>query len=196
MEKPFSPSCERNKEPIFAVLKELFNDKKLNILEIGSGTGQHAAYFSPRFPNVKWTCSDKNENLNGINSWTSKIENILPTTRFEIGKDGFPEGLYDVVYTANTFHIMDFEKVKLLIKMLGTNLKNSSMFIVYGPFNYNGNFTSNSNESFDLWLKERDPVSGIRSFEEITDLLNIENFKLIKDYEMPANNRILFFKKN
>jgi len=198
MNKPFSQACEENKDPILKVLKEFIDYKKKRLLEVGSGTGQHAFYFASHFKHLEWYTSDIKDNHSCIIEWSkeSNTKNIKGPLKFQAGVDEFPRLQFDVVYTANTLHIMSWKEVKTLLKKFGKHLRQDSLVIIYGPFNYNDNYTSESNKSFDRMLKEKDPNSGIRSFENIHNIMLSNNFKLIKDCEMPANNRTLVFKKN
>lgn len=198
MEKPFSPSCDRNKEPILEVLKKYIGNDEKSLLEIGSGTGQHACFFSKELPNLTWTTSEKKENLEGIKLWQKDVNlsNLMGPEEYEVGQSPFPKGDFDFIYSANTFHIMSWKLDKTLIKQLGRNMKRKALFMVYGPFNYLGKFTSPSNEEFDRSLKERDPQSGLRTFEDVTNNMVKNGFYLLEDVEMPANNRILIFEKD
>tara|TARA_B110000908_G_C10050377_1_gene355920 strand:+ start:68 stop:664 length:597 start_codon:yes stop_codon:yes gene_type:complete len=189
-------AAERNKEPIFNVLKEyLSNDSRL--LEIGSGTGEHAIYMTDEFESLHWVTSDTvdkhkliKENLQAL-----KIKNIHGPETLKIGRDDFPKGVFEYVYTANTLHIMSWKENKSLFKLLGKRLREGALVFIYGPFNYEGKFTSASNEEFDAHLKQCDEKSGIRGFEDVKQSMEKYGFKLIKDHEMPANNRLLVFKR-
>lgn len=196
-EKPYAISCDRNSEPILEALKPRLKDKK-HLLEIGSGTGQHAIFMAPHFSQMTWTLSDVEDNHKGIRLWLRDFPrfNLLGPMAFDLRRDPFPEGEYDVVFTANTLHIMSWELDLKLFDHLGKNLSSGAHFLVYGAFNYNGQFTSESNERFEKWLKERDPLSGIRDFEKVSEELSLRDFKLAEDIEMPANNRLLSFVKN
>lgn len=197
MIKPNAPSCERNQGVILEVLKTIIKSTDKNLLEIGSGTGQHAVFMASHFPELLWHTSDLLENHCGINQWIedSHLKNIASPIIFESGLSGFPEMAVDVVYTANTLHIMSWENVQCLINQLCLNLKQGSQIVIYGPFNYSGKYTSESNVMFDVWLKEKQPHSGIRDFESIVSLMSIGGISLVQDIEMPSNNRILHFQK-
>ena len=188
-------ACDRNQAPIFEVLKEVISPDNKNLFEIGSGTGQHAVFMAPQLKNIFWTTSDVTANHAVIkkNLQAANISNIKGPFQFEVGKDEFPRVPYDLIFTANTFHIMSWKQCKTLIKTLGTRLREGSQVIIYGPFNYDGKFTSESNEQFDKWLKEQSPEKGIRAFEDVNNNMIKNGFALYKDYEMPANNRTLVY---
>lgn len=197
MEKPNSPSCSRNKDVILDVLKSIITKDNKSLLEVGSGTGQHAVYMAPHFEHMDWFVSDLVENHAGMQLWLqeAKIKNIHGPLTYEVGQSDFPKKPFDCVFAANVLHIMSWKDNKTLFKNFGTRLREGAQVIFYGPFNYNGEFTSESNAQFDLWLKKQNPHSGIRNFEDIEKVLKKHGFTLTKDFEMPANNRILLFTK-
>lgn len=197
LEKPFSPACERNKEPILSVMKEIITKDDRRLLEIGSGTGQHAVYLSPHFPFMEWHPSDVHHNIPGMKKWFDefKIPSIQAPHKIEVGKNELPKLKFDVVFTANTFHIMHWKECKSLMKMLGGRLREGSRVMIYGPFKYDGKFTSPSNEIFDQELRLGDPLSGIRSNEDVLNVMTKNGFALLQDYEMPSYNRFLVFNR-
>ena len=197
MDKPFSEACERNKGPILEVLRDYISIENKRLLEIGTGSGQHAVAFAKEFPWLEWYPSDKKSVFAGMRMWfeESRLRNIQQPIPFEVGKDDFPKLMFDAVFTANTLHIMAWKECKTLIKMLGHRLRENALVFFYGPFNYNGTYTSPSNESFDKMLKERDPSSGIRAFEDVNNNMVKQGFELIDDHEMPANNRLLVYRR-
>ena len=196
MEKPFAPSCERNAGPINNVLSKYLKDRK-KLLEVGSGTGQHAVHFAPKFPHLTWVCSDQPMYHEGIKAWLSEANhpNIDGPYSFKLGEDSFPASGIDTVFTANTFHIMPWEMVCELISLSAANLEADSLFLVYGPFKYEGEFTSKSNEDFDLMLRQKASHQGIRDFEKVHDQFTKRGFTLVDDIIMPSNNQTLIFKK-
>ncbi len=195
--KPFSAACERNKEPILQVLKTVITRADRRLLEVGTGTGQHAEFMAPYFPQLEWHPTDLGERLSDLKIWHRDLRasNIQPPQRLDVSKDDFPKLKFDLVFTANTLHIMHWKDCKAFMKLLGNRLRENSRAIFYGPFNYEGNFTSESNREFDALLKERDPLSGIRSFEDIHNNMSKHGFELVEDVEMPANNRMLIFNR-
>ncbi len=198
MKKPFSPSCERNREAILAVLKQ-YDIGEGSLLEIGSGTGQHAVYLASHFPNLEWICSDVEENHAGIKAWLkeARLANVYGPETLKIGRDDFPSKKpIQYVFSANTLHIMPWKEDKTLFKLLGKRLREGALVFFYGPFNYNGEFTSESNKEFDAWLKDKySQASGIRNFEDVSAAMQKNGFKLLRDHEMPANNRLLVFER-
>lgn len=197
MNKPYSAACERNKDAILEVLQKIILPTDRRLLEIGAGTGQHAVYFAPHFPQLEWYPTDLSINLAGMNLWfnEAKIINIQKPTRLDVSKDDFPKLKFDVVFTANTFHIMHWKDCKSLMKTLGHRLREGASAIFYGPFKYEGEFTSQSNAEFDASLKLSDPLSGIRAFEDVHQNMQKNGFELFEDIEMPANNRLLVFNR-
>lgn len=193
--KPHSPSCDRNREPILEILKSAFSDRK-QVLEIGSGTGQHAVFLAGAMPWLTWQTADLAENLPGIRMWLGEagLPNLPPP--IELAAAGpWPKGPYDAVFSANTLHIMGWPDVEKLFAGLAGVMAKDAVLAVYGPFNYDGQFTSPSNAQFDGWLKQRSAASGIRDFEAVNALAESSGLKLVADHAMPANNRMLVWKK-
>jgi hypothetical protein len=184
--KPFSEASERNREPILAVLKRVFAERRL-VLEIGSGTGQHAAYFAPELPHLVWQTSDVAQNLPAIRQWAPNPPPL------ELDADGtWPDVAADAVFSANTCHIMSWPQVQRMFLGVG-RMAAVRTFCLYGPFNYGGRHTSESNARFDAMLRGRDPLSGLRDIEEIMNLARKTGLELLEDNPMPANNRLLVF---
>jgi hypothetical protein len=182
--RPYSEASERNREPILAVLRRVLRHRK-KVLEIGSGTGQHAAYFAPALPHLVWQASDVAENLPGIREWG--------TDPVELDVDAaWPAIDADAVFTANTCHIMSWPQVERMFAGVAI-LRTVKTFCLYGPFNYGGRHTSESNARFDAMLRGRDPASGLRDFEAIAALAGKIGMALQEDNAMPANNRLLVF---
>jgi cyclopropane fatty-acyl-phospholipid synthase-like methyltransferase len=191
-----APSVYRNREVILDVLK-LYIDMKGELLEIGSGTGEHGVFFAEHFNELNWHLSDCSEHHEVIKEWMNetKLKNLKGPHKLKIGEDDFPKKPFDYVFTANTLHIMSWKEGKTLFKLLGKRLREGSLCFFYGPFNYNGDFTSQSNREFQDWLQQRNPSSGIRNFEDVVAKMKTVGFKLLKDHEMPANNRLLVFER-
>lgn len=194
-EKPFAESCVQNREPIKRIL-EKYLEGRTQILEIGSGTGQHAVYFSQAFPQLIWQTSDLQENHAGINAWVedSGLDNIRPPLLLD-SRGSWPNQQYDLLFSANTVHIMSVEMVEQLFIRLPDCMHERSVFLVYGPFNYQGRYTSDSNARFDQWLKQRNAESGIKNFEWLQAIAAQSGLECVADHEMPANNRTLVWQK-
>jgi SAM-dependent methyltransferase len=193
--KRFSEPCERNREPILAVLKRVFADRR-EVLEIGSGTGQHAAYFAPALPHLVWQPSDVAENLPSVNAWAAEAgaASLAPPLELDVDRP-FPRVAADGVFSANTCHIMSWPQVERMFAAVGSLLPQGGVFALYGPFNYGGKPTSPSNAAFDASLRLRDPQSGLRDAEAITALAARHGMTLDEDNAMPANNRLLVFRR-
>jgi hypothetical protein len=194
--KPFSEACERNKEPIAEQLVRLFADCR-QILEIGSGTGQHAAYFALKLPHLTWQPSDLPLHHAGIEAWIkgSKQNNILPPLHLDVSRFPWPELSADGLFTANTLHIMPWESVQDLFKGASELLPPKALLVAYGPFNENGAYTAPSNKSFDEFIRHRDPRSGLRDRQALNALAESCGFKPLERHEMPANNQLLVWQK-
>ncbi|MCK4864667.1 MAG: DUF938 domain-containing protein [Gammaproteobacteria bacterium] len=194
--KPSAESSEQNKIPIYETLKGFFHDVD-TVLEIGSGTGQHAVFFAKQFPHLTWIASDQAQYHAGISMWLQDagLGNTQGPLLLDVNQIEWPLQQTAAVFSANTVHIMGWPSVEKMFAGIGRVLNCNGVFCLYGPFNYNGEFTSQSNAQFDVWLKQRDPVSGVRDFEALQKLAKAAGLQLIDDIEMPANNRILVWRK-
>jgi cyclopropane fatty-acyl-phospholipid synthase-like methyltransferase len=194
--KQYSEACDENKAAILNVIRDEFSGCQ-QILEIGSGTGQHAVYFSAQLPHLSWHTSDRQCNHVSINAWRmeSGLENLLCPVSLDVTHDQWPDTSYDGIFSANTAHIMAWSAVKDMFSGIGKVLASGGIFCLYGPFNYQGRFTSASNERFEYWLKDRDPLSGLRNFEDLDELADNNGLSLKADHEMPVNNRLLVWTK-
>ena len=195
MEKPSAPSCERNREPILAVLREHFADRRA-VLEIGSGTGQHAVFFAAALPQLEWQASERAENLPGIRAWLD--EAALPNTPAPIELDingAWPARRFDAVFGANILHILSWAEDERLFAGLPGIMTEDAKLVVYGAFNYGGTFTSESNAAFDAWLKERGALQGIRDFEAVDALAQAAGLRLLEDRAMPSHHRCLVWQR-
>lgn len=193
LEKPFSQACENNKRPILSVLENWFSDIK-SVLEVGSGTGQHGVFFAEQMPWLTWQASDLVMNHSGINAWIdeAQLPNIQRPLNLDVNDTPWPDLSVESVFTANTFHIMSWPEVALFFQRLSA-FSSLSQLAIYGPFNYEGRFTSESNAAFDLHLKAAAPHRGIRDFEAVCSLAESIGMKFNDDVAMPANNRLLRF---
>ena len=198
---PFSQACENNKQPILDILQQELQ-ASTHVLEVGSGTGQHSVYFAPRLTHLTWQTSDVFAHHATINAWHAAYpaHNLYAPLTFDVSCDSVlinkaVDAPYDVVFTANTLHIMSWSLVSKLFELVGDMLPLNGKFIVYGPFNEKGSYSSESNRQFDYSLRQRDANSGIRHLEDVIDLANTYHLTLSRRYEMPSNNQILVFEK-
>jgi cyclopropane fatty-acyl-phospholipid synthase-like methyltransferase len=194
-EKPHAPASERNREPILAVLREHFAERR-HLLEIGSGTGQHAVHFAAALPQLIWQTSDRADNLPGIRLWLNEagLANLPPPLEFDVSQAHWPPARFDAIFSANTLHIMSWTEVQRLFEGLPQLLMPDAHLVIYGPFNYAGQFTSDSNAAFDASLKAQVPHRGIRDFEAVDALAQVAGLTLQEDRAMPANNRCLVWR--
>ena len=195
MNKPFSQACENNKVAILAALADSFSASK-TVLEVGSGSGQHAVFFAPNMPWLSWQTSDILVNHQGISQWLREYPagNLLHPIALDLNHP-WPIEKIDAIYTANTLHIISWPLVQAFFSGASQHLNQQGKCCIYGPFNYQGQYTSESNASFDIWLKERDSQSAIRDMEAIIALAESVGLSLENDHAMPANNRLLVFQK-
>jgi cyclopropane fatty-acyl-phospholipid synthase-like methyltransferase len=190
-ERPFSIACERNKEPILVVLREHFADRK-HVLEVGSGTGQHAVHFATNLPHLVWQTSDRAENLPCVRAWLAHARrpNTPPPLELDVTGD-WPAQRFDAVFSANTLHIMSWAEVETFFARLPDVLEADAVLAIYGPFRYGGQHTSASNAAFEASLKAAVPHRAIRDFEAVDTLARNIGLTLVEDHAMPANNRCL-----
>jgi len=194
--KPFSQSCENNKNPIFSVLCEHFKALS-HIVEIGSGTGQHAEFFTEQLPHLVWQTTDQGDYFPKLKQVIDDLnsERLPAAIYLDVNQESWPISDCECIFTSNTLHIMPWASVEKLFKGISSALKANGHFYAYGPFNYDGKYTSEGNRSFDAHLKSGNSLSGIRDFEEIMVLANEAGLELLVDHPMPANNRLLHFKR-
>jgi SAM-dependent methyltransferase len=194
--KPYSEACERNRAPILEVLRDVLADCG-SVLEIGSGTGQHAAYFGAHLPHVAWQTSELIDNHAGIMAWLADagLANVSPPIVLDVNGTDWPQRKYDAVFTSNTLHIIAWDAVEQMFAGIARMLPERGILAVYGPFKYGGAHAAASNAQFDTWLRGRNPESGIRAFENIDALARSYGFALERDVAMPANNRTLVWRR-
>lgn len=194
--KPHAPACDRNRDPILAVLREAFRTAT-TVLEIGSGTGQHAVYFGAALPHVHWLATDLPQHHAGMRLWLDEaaLPNVSGPLALDVGSDVWPVPQVDGMFTANTLHIMGWDGVEALFRGVGRHLQPGGVLAIYGPFNYEGRYTAPSNAAFDASLRARDPASGLRDFEAVAALAAAQGLFLVEDVSMPANNRMLVWRR-
>ena len=201
----WSDACERNRDPILAVLRRHLSGRR-RVLEIGSGTGQHAEAFAAALPHLLWQASDHPDHLPGIAArlaaaalpnapapWPLQAV-LAPVPGLAPLPDGQALG-FDAVFSANTLHIMSWAHVQALFAGLPAVMADDALLCVYGPFNQDGAFSSDSNRQFDAWLKARDPEAGIRDAEAVDALAAAQGLRCVEDVAMPANNRLRVWRR-
>jgi len=193
IQKPFAASAEENKQVILEQLKKILQDAR-SVLEIGSGTGQHAVYFSEHLTDIVWQPTEIDVQLSGIELWRKEaaLDNLAAAIELDVAQKNWKlEKKFDAVFTANTLHIMSVRHVEKLFAGLASVLKEKGVFCCYGPFNKAGQFSSESNARFDVWLKEKDTESGIRDIEDLKRFAKQSQLVLLQEIEMPVNNNLL-----
>lgn len=201
----FSNACERNQQPILDILMDWFKDSQ-NILEIGSGTGQHAIWFTRHLPQLNWYATDRifdEQAFKGLckNLDTARtdysLQNLFGPYELDVSQTwpALPNTAIDGIFTANSLHIMGEPDVQAFFNTAAQLLK-SGPLCVYGPFNRNGEFTSPGNADLDQWVKSRYPGGGIKDLAEILNWAQAAGFELVSEQAMPANNLMLKFIKH
>ena len=195
MNKPYSEACDENKVPILAVIGSLFKDAG-TLLEVGTGTGQHAAFFAAALPRLTWQTSDIPAHLPGIRLWLDEagLPNLPPPLALDVTAD-WPAGPFDGVFSANTAHIMSEPEVAAMFRGVGRVLTPGGCFALYGPFSAGGRHRSGSNARFDAWLRERDPRMGVRDLDHLRRLGEESGLELVDDVPMPVNNQTLIWER-
>jgi cyclopropane fatty-acyl-phospholipid synthase-like methyltransferase len=193
--KPYSEACERNAGPIMEILARVFADRR-QVLEIGTGTGQHAVRFASLLPHLVWQTSDLIDAHPGIQAWLAdaRLCNVRDPIALDVRDDAWPVGRYDAFFSANVIHIAGWQAVQSLFRGIGRHRADDCVVAFYGPYNYDGQYTSQSNAVFDAWLRRRNPESGIRDFEAVNALAAEVGLTLVEDNAMPANNRLLVWR--
>ena len=191
-----SAAAERNKAPILAILSHAFAHSR-RVLEIGSGTGQHAVHFAAHLPHLTWQPTDRSEYLEDLQARIAREgpSNLRPALELDVRTLPWQVEPVDAVFTANTLHIMSWSAVEDLFRGVGAALLAPAVLCIYGPFRYNGQYTSASNAEFDRYLQARDPDSGIRDFTDVNTLSSQQGLHLLADHSMPANNQLLIWHK-
>lgn len=193
----FSEASERNKQTILDRLTLELRDCN-TVLEVGSGTGQHAVHFASGMAHVDWQPTDR---IDALPALVARIEaeapqNVRSPLSLDVCDTPWPvSGLFDAAFSANTLHIMSWDSVRHFFRGVGQVLDARGVLCVYGPFLYEDVETVPSNVSFDQWLRNRDPASGIRKFSAVNALAEEQALSLRVDHSMPANNRLLVWQR-
>jgi cyclopropane fatty-acyl-phospholipid synthase-like methyltransferase len=196
LEKPLSEACVRNQAAILTQLRPLLT-RPATVLEVGSGTGQHAIHFAAALPHIVWQSSDLPVHHPGIRAWLDEagLPNTPPPLALDVWGD-WPARRFDAVFSANTLHIMSAAGVEQFFAGVGAVLHAGGLLVVYGPFNEHGVPTSESNRAFDTWLRARDPDAGLRDIGWLATLARKAGLTPQADHTMPANNRLLVWARH
>lgn len=195
-DKPFSPAAERNREPILAVLREHFADRR-RVLEIGSGTGQHAVHFAAALPHLQWQTSDLPANHAGIRAWleAAALPNALPPLALDVTMAPWPARGFDAAFSANTLHILGWGEVEAMFRGLDAALDAEAVLAIYGPFKRGGLHTSDSNAAFDAALRAQAAHMGVRDLEAVDALAVGIGLRRVAEAAMPANNLCVVWRR-
>lgn len=190
----FSQPAANNQEPILEQLKSLFAEPA-TVLEIGSGSGQHAVAFAGALPHLTWQPSDQGRYLEGLKINLAKLAppNVRPVVTLDIAAEPWPVTGFDHIYLANVVHIAPEAVLEPLFRQAARLLPAGGLLCLYGPYRYGGEFTTESNERFDAWLRAQNPASGIRDVETVEALATEHGLGFEADHAMPANNQLLVF---
>ncbi|NCF51235.1 DUF938 domain-containing protein [Gammaproteobacteria bacterium] len=193
---PCAPAAEHNSQPILEVLRHEFRTVS-SVLEVGSGTGQHAVAFAAELVHLEWQTSDLDENHAGIRLWLAHagLANVRPPLLLDVGTSGMLPLHYDAVFSANTAHIMNLHEVEKMFGLVSSALRSDGVFCLYGPLREGGDFNAVSNAEFDESLRRRDPAMGIRDIEQLDDFASTGAMKRVRRYAMPANNMLVVWRK-
>ena len=197
MDKPYIAAADHNKDAILAALAPRFAPVR-TVLEIGAGTGQHAVHFARALPHLCWQTSDRAALLPGIEAWRAEaaLANLLPAIALDVATGPWPAGPYDAVYASNTVHCMAWPVVAALFAGVAAVLRPGGLFALYGPFNIDGRYVSEGNRRLDAWLASQDPAWAIRDRAALVALATGTGLELCEDCALPANNRLLFWRRD
>lgn len=186
-----------NDQEILNILEQVITRDDRRLLEIGAGSGEQSVFLARHFPQVEWYPTDVSAKLKSMSTVIQEkgSRNVQKPARVEIGKDELPKLKFDLIYTADTFHVLHWKECKSLIKQFGGRLREGSRVVIYGPFKYAGNFTSPAHEELDQTLKAADPSSGIRSFEDVNNAMIKNGFELVMDETLPGAHQVLVYKR-
>ncbi len=188
------PAAERNKAPILEVLRGLLPSSGL-VLEVATGTGQHAAHFAEAIPALHWQPSDLDpDTAPSVAEWCGALPNVRPCLTFDVTAD-WPIEAADAIYCANMVHIAPWPCAQALMAGAGRILPSGAPLLLYGPFKFDGVYTAPSNERFDASLRGRNASWGVRDVEDLRREASAAGLSLEQTLEMPANNHVLLFRR-
>lgn len=191
------PAAERNRGPILEVLRRVLPARG-DVLEIASGSGQHAAHFAAALPGLRWQPSEAKRSLHAsIEAWTAGLANVLPVIALDVTADPWPLPLtrYDALYNANMIHIAPFEVCRALLRGAARHLVVGAPCVLYGPFRIGGAHTADSNAAFDQRLRSENPSWGVRDLDEVCAIAERHGLRFVERVAMPANNQTVVFER-
>jgi len=196
MVKVAVPAAERNKAPILSMLRRALPAAG-TVLEVAGGSGQHAAFFAEHLPRITWQATEQPGALAGMQAWREECgaPNLPPPLALDINQSPWPVERADAVVCINAVHIIPWPAVQNLVQKGAKLLAPGAVFFLYGPFRYRNRALEPSNESFDMWLRQQDPRSGLRELESVDALMEENGLCLAADEAMPANNRSVWWRK-
>lgn len=194
--KSHSPSYERNRDPILAVLRDVFAQTQ-SVLEIGSGSGEHAVYFAQHLAHLSWQPTNRPDELDSVEAWVEEagLENLRAPLELDLFDELEARVEPDAIVAINVIHIAPWAATERLFELAENLLAPGGLVYLYGPFRYAERALEPSNEDFDGWLRARDPASGIREFEAVTAIAEAHGFLRVEDRAMPANNRSIWWRR-
>ena len=197
MSKRDAPAARRNRAPILEIL-ERWLVRPARVLEIACGSGQHAVYFAERLPHVVWQPTDRDAaSLESTRLWMEEagLPNLEAPFELDVLERPWPVEAVDAIFNANMIHISPWSVTEGLMAGAGRALGSSGLLFLYGPFRVGGQHTSESNEAFDLDLRRRDERWGVRELERVVEEAERQGLHFIEANEMPANNKLLVFRR-
>ncbi|MEC8716497.1 MAG: DUF938 domain-containing protein [Pseudomonadota bacterium] len=190
----YSPAAEKNKGPILEALRERL-PLRAHVLEVGSGSGQHALHFTEALPKVRWQPTERSDGLTALAANLAAVgrATILPPLALELASGPWPAGPFAAVYAANVMHIVSELLGETLLRGAASVLREGGQLLLYGPSKFGGTFTTESTAEFDRWLKAQDPASGVREFEAVARVAETAGLELGDNRAMPSSNQLLCF---
>jgi len=194
-DRQYAPATARNREPILAVLQRTLPRRGL-VLEIASGTGEHAAFFASAFPDLVWQPSDVDPaGRRSVVAWTSDVPNVRPPLALDVRDEAWPVTQADAIVAINMIHIAPWACCLGLVRGAGRVLPADGCLYLYGPYRIGGRHTAPSNEVFDASLKGRDPEWGVRDLEAVVAAADAVGLTHLETVPMPANNQSVVFRR-
>ena len=196
MTGPFNPAAERNKTPILQAIAPYLT-RASTVLELGAGSGQHALYFASQLPHLRWQATDQPDNLAGLlrNLATPALPNLAVPIALDVLMQPWPWRELDAIFAANVVQCMAWEAVAAMFGGVAAALAADGVFLLYGPFNRDGCFTSDGNQQLDAWARSLDGRFGLRDRAALETLAGQHHLRLCDDHNMPANNQLLCWRR-